>query len=225
MAARKKGSSRSASAGSRSRGKAPAKKDEEQTVSQGEGSADEASSEETAQPEIDSELDRVFQLADELNEAEIEQEAQEKASSWVTFRVAEEIYALPVARVQEVIKVGPVTPVPHTPVSVRGVTNLRGRVLTVVDLRIRFGLAENALSEHHRILVSLTSSGPVGLLVDSVSQMIAVRPSEVVPPPDDAATDDAITGVVSQRDELTSLLSLEALLQSLTAAASASHGA
>ena len=159
--------------------------------------------------------DRVFAFADSLAGGHQVQEApREQAESWVTFRLADETYALPVAVVQEILRPGAITRVPHAPDPVRGITNLRGRVLAVVDLRVRLGLPAAEADERNRILVVAARERTLGLLVDAARQVLKLLPSAVQPPPADILTDrsDFLRGVYHLADELVVLLDVERVL-------------
>jgi purine-binding chemotaxis protein CheW len=159
--------------------------------------------------------DRVFAFADTLAGREREQEApREQPESWVTFALASETYALPVEAVQEILRPGAITRVPHAPAPVRGITNLRGRVLAVVDLRVRLGLPPAEPDERSRILVVASRERTLGLLVDGARQVLKLLPSAVQPPPADILTarSDFLRGVYHLADELVVLLDVERVL-------------
>ncbi len=116
------------------------------------------------------------------NAIEITAEGQQ----YLTFFVAREEYAIDVLRVREVVGLAPITRVPSTPSQVRGVVNLRGSVVPVVDLGLRFGGPELASTRRTCIVVVEPTSGAdhvVGLLVDAVSRVVTLRAAEVVPVP------------------------------------------
>jgi purine-binding chemotaxis protein CheW len=105
---------------------------------------------------------------------------------YLTFFVAREEYAIDVLQVREVVGLAPITRVPSTPSQVRGVVNLRGSVVPVVDLGLRFGGAELASTRRTCIVVVEPTPGSdqvVGLLVDAVSRVVTLRQAEVVPVP------------------------------------------
>jgi len=105
---------------------------------------------------------------------------------YLTFFVAHEEYAIDVLRVREVVGVAPLTRVPATPKDVRGVVNLRGNVVPVVDLGLRFGSSEVLPTRRTCVVVVEPEAGTdrvVGLLVDSVHRVVSLAPTEVVPIP------------------------------------------
>ena len=105
---------------------------------------------------------------------------------FLTFFVAREEYAIDVLQVREVVGLAPITRVPSTPSQVRGVVNLRGSVVPVVDLGLRFGGPELASTRRTCIVVvepTSRSGHVVGLLVDAVSRVVTLRQAQVVPVP------------------------------------------
>lgn len=160
--------------------------------------------------------ERVYAFIDRL-ERRVTREAEvvrEKPETWVSFELAGEIYALPVERLQEVLRVTSITRVPHAPNPIRGITNMRGRVLAVVDLRVRLGLPSAELDPQNRILVVASRDHWIGLLVDSARQVVKVLPSTVQPPPSDVMTErsDFIRGLCQVEDELVILLDVDRVL-------------
>ena len=146
-----------------------------------------------------------------MQEAE---EKKEEPETWVTFELAGEDYALSVTRVQEVLRVAGVTRVPHAPAPIRGITNLRGRVLAVVDLRVRLGLKAVELTPHSRIVVVSSRDRSIGLLVDAARQVVKILPSGMQPPPPDVMTErsDFIRGVYHAEEILLVLLDVDRVL-------------
>ncbi len=110
-----------------------------------------------------------------------------ETSQHLTFCIAEEQYAVAILRVREIIQYEDVTRVPLTPPWLRGVINLRGSVVPVVDLAVKFGLPASAVTKTTCIvIVELTLSGEravMGVLADSVSQVLELNASDIEPPP------------------------------------------
>jgi purine-binding chemotaxis protein CheW len=100
----------------------------------------------------------------------------------VVLELAGEAYGVEIERVQEIIRMQPITRVPNGPPGVEGVTNLRGRVIAVLDLRQRFGLAQTPPTRQSRIVVAELGGHAVGLIVDGVSEVLRV-PADAVEPP------------------------------------------
>ena len=105
----------------------------------------------------------------------------------LTFHLAGEEYAVGILKVKEIIEYGTLTVVPQTPPSVRGVINLRGNVVPVVDLAIKFGMAPSPITNRSCIVIVEVAldgeQGVMGVIVDSVSQVIDLPLSEILPPP------------------------------------------
>lgn len=160
--------------------------------------------------------DRVYAFVDRLERhaAREAEEAREDPETWVTFDLSGEVYGLPVIRIEEVLRVTAITRVPHAPNPVRGITNMRGRVLAVVDLRVRLGLPPAPLDAQSRILVVSSRERSIGLLADAARQVIKILPSSVQPPPTDVVTarSDFIVGVVRAGETLVILLNIDRVL-------------
>jgi purine-binding chemotaxis protein CheW len=132
----------------------------------------------------------------------------------VTFALDREEFGLPIGQVREVVRVGDVTRVPQSRSHVRGVTNLRGRILAVVEIRTRLGLPVATLTPRSRIVVVGVHDRTLGILVDSVTQVVKVPAATVVPPPEEILSPgtDYITGVARWNSRLIVLLDLEKVL-------------
>lgn len=132
----------------------------------------------------------------------------------VTFRLDAEEFGIPIEQAREVVRVGELTRVPEAPPHIRGVVNLRGRVLPVVEIRTRLGLAPLDPGVKARIVVVESGGRTLGLLVDQVSPMLKVRLDAVLPPPTDvlSATTDYVTGVAQVGNRLVILLELDRVL-------------
>ncbi len=133
---------------------------------------------------------------------------------FLTFRLAGEDYGVEILQVQEIKGYSRVTPLPNTPPEVRGVMNLRGTVVPVLDLRTRFGMP--GVEPDRFTVVVVVTVGPkvVGLVVDAVSDVLNVAPAELVPPPDLGAGVDVslLTGMARAGDRLVTLLNIDRLV-------------
>ncbi len=135
----------------------------------------------------------------------------------VVLRLANEHYGVDIARVQEIIRVQPITRVPHAPASVEGVLNLRGRVIPIIDLRARFGFPRNEASSETRIAIIDVVGTTVGVVVDGVSEVLTIPSSAVEPPSPVAVGKDAafIAGVAKLDARLVLLIDANAILSDL----------
>jgi Chemotaxis signal transduction protein len=102
----------------------------------------------------------------------------------LTFRLAEQEYALDIMSVREIRGWTHATPLPHAPQFMKGVINLRGTVLPVMDLALRLGLPEREQNDRNVIIVVKYEDTMTGLLVDAVSDIVAVTAEDLQPPPE-----------------------------------------
>lgn len=133
---------------------------------------------------------------------------------WVTFRLAEEIYGINVMQVQEVLRMTEIAPVPGAPSSVIGIINLRGNVVTVVDTRELFGLMRDEVTEQTRIMIVECNKVIVGLLVDSVAEVVNLQNTDIDSAPNIGNEENSkyIQGVYSKNGEILILVDLNRLL-------------
>lgn len=132
----------------------------------------------------------------------------------VTFKLGDEEYALDILKVQEVNRMVDITTVPNSINYLEGVINLRGRVIPVINLRKKFGLNMKTLDTQSRIMV-VDIGITVGIIVDSVSEVLRISPDTVEPPPSMASgiESDYIKGIGKLQDRLLILLDIEKLLR------------
>ena len=133
---------------------------------------------------------------------------------WVTYRLDEETYGVNVMQVQEVLRYTEIAPVPGAPDYVLGIINLRGNVVTVIDTRSRFGLPSAQTTDNSRIVIIESEEQVVGILVDSVAEVVYLRSSEIDSAPNVGTEESAkfIQGVSNQKGELLILVDLNKLL-------------
>lgn len=143
-----------------------------------------------------------------------QQNIEDPILQWVTFRLDGETYGVNVMQVQEVLRYTEIAPVPGAPEYVLGIINLRGNVVTVIDTRNRFALKEGEITDSTRIVIVETDEHVVGLLVDSVAEVVYLRQSEIENPPNAGHDDSArfIQGVCNKNEELLILVELEKIL-------------
>jgi len=133
---------------------------------------------------------------------------------WVTFKLAGETYGINVMQVQEVLRYSEIAPVPGAPPYVLGIINLRGNVVSVIDTRHRFGLEPGEVTDNTRIVIIEADKNVVGVLVDSVAEVVYLRQSEIETAPNVGNEESAkfIQGVCHKNEELLILIELNKLL-------------
>ena len=131
----------------------------------------------------------------------------------VSFKLSDETYGIEITKIREIILVGEITQVPETPHFIRGLINLRSSVIPVIDLRARFSLPENGLNEESRIMVLNVGTRTIGIIVDSVSEVLRVSDDQISPAPPTVASLDHeyMTGLVRLEDRLLILLDVDKL--------------
>lgn len=124
------------------------------------------------------------------------------------FRLGDAMFGIPAAQIQEVVQIGSVTPVRHAPPFIVGIRNLRGRIVTVIDLRMRLELGGADRSPESRILIVDSEGELVGLLVDRVDDTVFLRQEDMSPPPSNIAAvrEEALRGVYRCAQGLVTLL-------------------
>jgi len=146
--------------------------------------------------------------------AQDQRAAVEATEHLVTFYLDREEYGIDVRQVQEIRRLTEITTVPRAPEFIRGVINLRGRILPVLDLKLKLGLGEVASSRTARIVVVRVRERIIGLLVDGASQVPKIPVSRIEAPPEEVVErgGDYIRGVAKLDDRLIILVDLERLL-------------
>jgi purine-binding chemotaxis protein CheW len=144
-------------------------------------------------------------------------ERKDTSTKLVAFLVGHQEFSIDIKSVREVRGWTQATPIPHAPAFVRGVINLRGAVLPIVDLNMRFGLSRNEKSTRQVIIVTQIGEQIAGLLVDAVSDIISVDVSSIQPTPDVAsfAAKAFVRGVLGVDNRLISVIATEHILPEL----------
>lgn len=133
---------------------------------------------------------------------------------WVTFQLDKEVYGVNVMQVKEVLRYTEIAPVPGAPSYVLGIINLRGNVVTVIDTRMRFGLHTTDVTDNTRIMIIESEKQIIGILVDSVAEVVDLNTSDIDDTPNVGTEESAqfICGVCNRADELLILIDLNKLL-------------
>ncbi|MGF1871515.1 chemotaxis protein CheW [Photobacterium indicum] len=151
----------------------------------------------------------------QVSVAEIQKEdGTDEVLQWVTFQLESETYGINVMQVREVLRYSEIAPVPGAPDYVIGIINLRGNVVTVIDTRSRFGLMPGEISDNTRIVIIEADKQVIGILVDSVAEVVYLRSSEIDTTPSVGTEESSkfIQGVSNRDGELLILVDLNKLL-------------
>lgn len=139
---------------------------------------------------------------------------------YLTFILADEEYGVDILRVQEIKGWDSVTPIPNTPVFIKGVINLRGTIVPIIDLRQRFGLEQTVYGKLTVVIVlkvvSETGERVMGIIVDAVSDVYNVTDEEMKPPPDfgSIVSIDYVKGLATVGEKMVIVLDIDHLLTS-----------
>ena len=133
---------------------------------------------------------------------------------WVTYHLEDEVYGINVMQVQEVLRITEIAPVPGAPSYVLGIINLRGNVVTVIDTRSRFGLMPKETDDLSRIIIVEVNGKVIGMLVDSVAEVVYLHQSEIDTAPNVSNDDSSrfIQGVCSREDYLLIIVDVDKFL-------------
>jgi len=112
-----------------------------------------------------------------------EQEEDTLKGKYLIFSLGNEMYGMEIRHITEIIGIQPITEVPEMPAYVRGITNLRGKIIPVMDARLRFKKPARDYDDMTCIIVIDTNAKSIGLIVDRVSEVLAIEDEEIVPPP------------------------------------------
>jgi purine-binding chemotaxis protein CheW len=146
--------------------------------------------------------------------------AESITTQYLTFKLGEEMFALDIAKVREVLDFTTVTKVPRMPDFMRGVINLRGSVIPVVDLRVKFGMAVSETTVNTCIIISeVTVDGDttvLGALADSVQEVLDIERANIAPAPriGTKLRTDFIKGIGKQNDRFVIILDIERVFSS-----------
>lgn len=150
-----------------------------------------------------------------------ELELAEDAGQFLTFVLDGEEYGIQILKVQEIKGLPSITPIPHTPSFVKGVMNLRGTVVPVVDMREKFALPRRDYDQFTVTVVVTVGSRVVGLIVDAVSDVLSIDEAEIAPTPELGGGIDTsfMTGLAKAGEKLVLLLDIDKVVSEETLAA------
>jgi purine-binding chemotaxis protein CheW len=152
------------------------------------------------------------------NDAAAKSDGARREGKYLTFTLAEEEFGIGILKVREIIGMMAFTPIPRTPGFVKGVINLRGRVIPVIDLRLKFGMDSQAYDERTCIVVvqvqGLEGVSSIGIVVDAVNEVTNVKEEEVESTPSFGVSLDTayILGLAKSGDNVRILLDIDRVL-------------
>lgn len=146
-----------------------------------------------------------------------QEKRKEEVIQLVVTSLAREEYGIPIMQVQEIIKIPEITHIPNMPDFIEGVMNLRGKIVPIIDLRRRFNLERKSYTDDTRIVVSNVAAHSVGLIVDSVSEVIRLSSDVIdpIPPTISHIGTEYLNGVGKLESRLVILLNLEKILNDI----------
>jgi len=152
-----------------------------------------------------------------MSEDEIEMDDDEESSvenTFLTFCLGEEEYAVPVACVTEIVRMQKSFSIPDVPSYVRGVINLRGKVIPLIDVRSRFGMPESKYTDRTVVVVLEVRDTMTGLIVDGVSEVAEIPPEQIEPRPSIASRGDRpmVMGTGKRNNGISFILDVHAML-------------
>ncbi len=141
-------------------------------------------------------------------------ESAHNEEQFVRFALNEEEYAVCAVSVQEIIRLGKIRSVPHLPAFLKGVINLRGTIIPVIDLKLKFGMSSALYNDHTCIIVTEFSGGVMGLIVDEVSDVLRLSESAIAEKPSfgTSVNADFIKGVGNADETMIIILDMEKVL-------------
>ena len=141
-------------------------------------------------------------------------DVDDQTGKYLTFLLGAESYGLPIRYVTEIIGLHSITPVPDVPSYIKGIINLRGKVIPIMDVRLRFGMPERDYDARTCIIVINVNDSAVGLVVDTVSEVLDINDSQIEPPPTlgRQGAQGFMQGVGKLEDQVKLLLDAEKLL-------------
>ncbi len=143
----------------------------------------------------------------------MEQDEDTLKGKYLIFSMGKELYGMEIRYITEIIGIQPITEVPEMPAYVKGITNLRGKIIPVMDARLRFKKEVREYDDRTCIIVIDINDTSIGLIVDSVSEVIALREEDIAPPPEiNKGGHRYIKGIGKAGDSVKLLLDCQRLL-------------
>lgn len=156
-------------------------------------------------------MQELFQKQQEQKEPQVE---AEEVVQLVGFIVGDEEFAVPILSIQEIIKPLEYTRVPSTPDYVMGVFNMRGNVIPLINLRMKFGLPYKKEDDETRYIVIKEGAEVIGYVIDRLTEAVRINESDIDPTPETLnESEDVIYGIGKRQDRIITVLKVEGLIQ------------
>lgn len=145
---------------------------------------------------------------------------EDQEQKFLMFLLNQEYYGIPILKVNEIIGLMNITPIPHTPDYMKGIINLRGKIIPVMDLRVKFSMSEHKYDEQTCIIiVEIPIQGQnnfIGIIVDKVAEVVSINSLNIELPPQYGQENENnfLTGVGKVKDKVIMLLEIEAIINS-----------
>jgi purine-binding chemotaxis protein CheW len=138
-----------------------------------------------------------------------------QANKYLSFRIAKESFGISIRFIREIIEMQNIIEVPDMPNYVKGVINLRGKVIPIIDLRLRFGIEERAYDDRNCVIVTELNSNTIGLIVDTVEEVVEILDKNIEPSPNfrgSSAKERYISGLGKVGEQVKILLDAHKIL-------------
>ena len=143
----------------------------------------------------------------------IELEEDTQSGRFLTFNLEKEFFGIEIKYVTEIINMMPITSVPGLPNYIKGIINLRGRIIPVMDIRLRFNMNVLEYNDRTCIIVALIDNTDIGFIVDSVSEVLSIPENDIVDPPEmNKSSNKFIKGIGKVGEDIKLLLDYHSLL-------------
>lgn len=149
---------------------------------------------------------------------EVRIEQKDNSGKYLTFRLMDELYGISVGAILQIIAIPQITPIPKTPAFVKGVINLRGKIIPVIDLRLRFELEQTSYDERTSIIIIRTNVNEseiyIGIIVDTVLEVLDIDNGQIEEKPSFGVKldTDYILGMAKVKSKVVTLLDIENVL-------------
>ncbi len=150
--------------------------------------------------------------AEAMDQEGLQREEDTQRDLFLTFHLHNEDYGMAISYVTEIIGIQKITELPDMPEEIKGVINLRGRVIPVMDMRLRFGLPSRDYDERTCVIVVEVNDCIMGLVVDRVKEVVEIAAGQIEPPPSHGGEGSYIQGLGKIEDEVKILLDIESLV-------------